>query len=127
MRFKNQGRNEFGKTDTPENTIDNITKGFSRLGYDIRYTPFQMAEGIHWSHICIDAIKLECQGKGMTPALAKASAHAELAERFSFFSFRQSPEASGSRGNVFAGTLEDFDRTKSFLAACPRDRSSCPL
>ena len=83
MHFKNQGRNEFGKTDTPENTINKITKGFRKLGYDIRYTPFQMAEGIHWSHICIDAIKLECQGKGMTPALAKASAHAELAERFS--------------------------------------------
>ncbi len=83
MRFKNRDRNEFGKTDTPENTIGNITKGFGRLGYDIRYTPFQVAEGIHWSHICIDAINLQCQGKGMTPALAKASAHAELAERFS--------------------------------------------
>ena len=42
-----------------------------------------MADHIHWSQIGIDAIKLQCQGKGLTPELARASAHAELAERFS--------------------------------------------
>jgi YcaO-like protein with predicted kinase domain len=83
MKFKNYVRNEFGKTDTPGNTISRIVTGFDRLGYDIRYMPFQVAEMIHWSHINIDAIKLACQGKGLTPELAKASAHAELAERFS--------------------------------------------
>jgi len=83
MNFKNHTRNEFGKTDTPGNTIDNITAGFDRLGYDVRYTPYQVADQIHWSQICIDKIDLQCQGKGLTPELAKASAHAELAERFS--------------------------------------------
>ena len=83
MNFKNHTRNAFGKTDTPDNTIRNITAGFDRLGHDIRYTPFQVADHIHWSQICIDAINLQCQGKGLTPELAKASAHAELAERFS--------------------------------------------
>ncbi len=83
MNFKNHVRNEFGKTDTPKNTIDRIAAGFARLGFDIRYTPFKVAEHIHWSHICVDSIYLECQGKGLTPELAKASAHAELAERFS--------------------------------------------
>ena len=76
-------RQEFGKTDTPHNTIRKIAAGFDRLGYDIRYTPFQVADQIHWSQICIDAIHLQCQGKGLTPELAAASAHAELAERFS--------------------------------------------
>jgi YcaO-like protein with predicted kinase domain len=83
MKFINHTRNEFGKTDTPQNTIGNIGAGFDRLGYDIRYTPFQVADHIHWSHICIDAINLQCQGKGLTPELAKASAYAELVERFS--------------------------------------------
>jgi len=83
MKLKNYVRNEFGKTDTPENTIKNIAAGFGRMGYDIRYMPFQVSEQIHWSQICVDAIQLQCQGKGLTPELSKASAHAELAERFS--------------------------------------------
>lgn len=83
MNFKNYVRNEFGKTDTPENTVRNIVAGFDRLGYDIQYMPFQFSDHIHWSKICIFFINLECQGKGLTPLLAKASAHAELAERFS--------------------------------------------
>ena len=83
MNFKNHIRNEFGKTDTPPNTISNIADGFDRLGFDIRYMPFQVADHIHWSQISIDEIGLQCQGKGLTPELAKASAHAELAERFS--------------------------------------------
>lgn len=83
MILKNHTRNEFGKTDTPQNTIAKIKAGFDRLGYDIRYMPFPVADHIHWSQISIDAIGLRCQGKGLTPELAKASAHAELAERFS--------------------------------------------
>lgn len=83
MHLQNCIRNKFGKTDTPENTIGKIAAGFDRLGYDIRYIPFQVADQIHWSQISIDAIKLQCQGKGLTAELAKASAHAELAERFS--------------------------------------------
>lgn len=83
MNLTNHVRNEFGKTDIPENTIATIASGFERLGYDIHYTPFRVSNDIHWSHIAVDAIHLQCQGKGMTPELARASAHAELAERFS--------------------------------------------
>ncbi|WP_419657485.1 conserved uncharacterized protein, YcaO-like [Desulfosarcina variabilis str. Montpellier] len=83
MKFTNYIRNEFKKTDTPENTIGKIVTGFDRLGYDIQYMPYSVADRIHWSQISIDSVKLQCQGKGMTPELAKASAHAELAERFS--------------------------------------------
>mgnify|MGYP000191632709 CR=1 FL=1 len=83
MNLKNHVRNEFGKTDTPENTVRNITAGFDRLNYNIRYMPFPVSDRIHWSQIGIDAIDLQCQGKGLTPALCQASAHAELAERFS--------------------------------------------
>ncbi len=83
MKFINHVRNAFGKTDTPENTVRHIRTGFERLGYDIRYMPFQVADQIHWSQIAIDAVKIQCQGKGLSPVLARASAHAELAERFS--------------------------------------------
>jgi YcaO-like protein with predicted kinase domain len=83
MDLKNHVRNEFGKTDIPENTVNNIVAGFNQLGYDIQYMPFQISDHIHWSQIFIHTIKLECQGKGLTPLLSKASAHAELAERFS--------------------------------------------
>jgi YcaO-like protein with predicted kinase domain len=83
MNFKNHIRNEFGKTDTPDNTIRNIVDGFNRLGYDIDYAPHQFSDRIHWSGISVNDIHLECQGKGLTPLLSKASAHAELAERFS--------------------------------------------
>jgi len=92
MNLTNHVRNEFGKTDTPENTIRNIVEGFDRLGYDIQYRPFQVAEQIHWSQICIYSIHLECQGKGLTQTLSKASAHAELAERFSGGLFYQAFE-----------------------------------
>lgn len=83
MNLVNHIRNEFGKTDTPDNTIHRISEGFDRLGFNIRYIPYQVAEQIHWSQIAIDSIQLTCQGKGRTPQLAMASAHAELAERFS--------------------------------------------
>jgi YcaO-like protein with predicted kinase domain len=83
MQFTNHIRNEFGKTDTPDRTVAKIRAGFERLGYAIRYLPFQVADHIHWSVIAIDDLNLQCQGKGLTPELAKASAHAELAERFS--------------------------------------------
>lgn len=83
MQFRNYVRNEFGKTDTPVSTVEKIVAGFERMGYPIRYMPFQVAEDIHWSQVCIDTINLQCQGKGLTAGLCKASAHAELAERFS--------------------------------------------
>lgn len=83
MNFKNHVRNEFGKTDAPDNTVRNIVAGFDRLGCDVEYMPCRFSDQIHWSKIRINAVNLECQGKGLTPLLSKASAHAELAERFS--------------------------------------------
>lgn len=83
MVFQNGVRNEFHKCDTPVRTIRRIAAGFRKLGYDIGYAPFEVADGIHWGQVWIEALKLTCFGKGLTPALAKASAYAELAERFS--------------------------------------------
>ena len=55
MILQNHVRNDFGKTDTPENTIKKIEAGFDRLGYDISYMPFQAAKHIHWSVIGVEA------------------------------------------------------------------------
>ena len=83
MNFTNHVRNDFGKTDVPENTISKIAAGFDRMGYDIHYLPFQFSDQLHWSKMSLLPMDMECQGKGLTPLLARASAHAEMAERFS--------------------------------------------
>jgi YcaO-like protein with predicted kinase domain len=83
MKFKNCVRNEYGKCDLPANTIEKIKEGFRKLHLDVEYAPFQVSDNIYWGRIWIDSIRIVCNGKGITPELAEASAYAELAERFS--------------------------------------------
>ncbi len=83
MISQNCVRNTYGKCDLPSNTIDRISRGMEALGLDVQYTPFNVSDNIHWGEIWIDSIRIVCNGKGITPELAKASAFAELAERFS--------------------------------------------
>ncbi len=83
MEFQNCVRNEYGKCDIPANTIERIKTGFRKLGLSAEYAPFRVSENIHWGRVWIDSIRIVCNGKGITPELAEASAYAELAERFS--------------------------------------------
>ena len=83
MLFQNCVRNNYGKCDLPSNTIERISRGLEELGLTVQYTPFNVSSAIHWGEIWIDSIRIVCNGKGTTPELAKASAFAELAERFS--------------------------------------------
>ena len=83
MRLKNCVRNEYGKCDLPSNTIGKIKDGFRKLDLNVEYAPFQVSDNIYWGRIWIDSIRIVCNGKGITPELAEASAYAELAERFS--------------------------------------------
>jgi ribosomal protein S12 methylthiotransferase accessory factor len=83
MKFKNCVRNEYGKCDLPSNTIGKIKDGFRKLDLNVEYAPFQVSDNIYWGRIWIDSIRIVCNGKGITPELAEASAYAELAERFS--------------------------------------------
>jgi ribosomal protein S12 methylthiotransferase accessory factor len=83
MKFQNCVRNEYGKCDTPSSTISRIKRGFQRLHLDAEYSPFRVSENIYWGRAWIDEAKIVCNGKGVTPELAEASAYAELAERFS--------------------------------------------
>lgn len=83
MRFQNHPRNRYHKCDTPENTLKRIQTGFERLGFSPRYQGVRISDRLHWGGIRIDALDLACEGKGTSEILAKASAHAELAERLS--------------------------------------------
>ncbi len=83
MEFQNYIRNEYGKCDVPSNTVKRIKDGLQRLGLEVEYYSFQVTENIYWGRVWIDSIKIVCNGKGVTPELAEASAYAELAERLS--------------------------------------------
>jgi ribosomal protein S12 methylthiotransferase accessory factor len=83
MKFTNCIRNTNGKCDHPSNTIKKIKNGFRKLHLNVEYAPFKVSDNIHWGRIWIDSIQIVCNGKGVTPELAEASAYAELAERFS--------------------------------------------
>ncbi len=83
MDFQNCKRNRYGKCDIPANTVERIKEGFARLGLKPEYAPVSLSENIHWGRAWIDSIRIVCNGKGITPELARASAYAELAERFS--------------------------------------------
>lgn len=83
MKLQNCVRNQSGKCDIPSNTIKRIQSGFDRLGLDVAYSAHRVSDHIFWGQIWIDALRIVCNGKGVTPELAQASACAELAERFS--------------------------------------------
>ena len=83
MEFQNCVRNKYGKCDLPSNTISRIKDGLQKLHLNVEYSAFQVSDNIYWGEIWIDSIQIVCNGKGITPELAEASAYAELAERFS--------------------------------------------
>jgi len=83
MEFQNCIRNKYGKCDLPSNTIGRIKDGLRKLNLDVEYSAFSVSDNIYWGEIWIDSIRIVCNGKGITPELAEASAYAELAERFS--------------------------------------------
>ncbi len=83
MQFQPHVRNAEGKCDLPANTVARIQAGFEALGLAVGYEAHRVSDQIHWGRTWIDALQIVCLGKGVTPALARASAYAELAERFS--------------------------------------------
>ncbi len=83
MQLKNQVRNAYGKCDQPENTINRIHNGLNALKLKAEYSGVKAAEQIYWGRIWIDDLQIVCEGKGITPKLAEASACAELVERMS--------------------------------------------
>ena len=74
------------KSDYPENTIKRIKEGFKEIGLNIIYQEKKIGTdefSIYVSSAMVDLLSWSQLGKGITPILSKASAYAELAERFS--------------------------------------------
>ncbi|MBS3779677.1 MAG: YcaO-like family protein [Desulfovermiculus sp.] len=83
MHLTNYVRNQYNKCDTPENTLERITKGLARLGLGAEYSGVQAADCLYWGRVWIDSLHIVCEGKGTSRELARASAYAELVERLS--------------------------------------------
>lgn len=83
MQFENHIRNKYNKCDTPDNTVRRIQQGFRRLGLQPEYAGVSVSESLFWGRIWIDSLQIVCEGKGISQALAEASAYAELTERLS--------------------------------------------
>lgn len=83
------------KCDNPETTIKRVEDGFAKMGLQINYKPTEAIKnniGVYSG--VAEVFKFKTNGKGLTFELAKASAYAEMAERFScglFFSNVESP------------------------------------
>ncbi len=74
------------KCDFPKNTIKRIEDGFKKIGLTLRYRKKEVKYkncSIHSGRVWIDPIGFYADGKGSSYILSKASAYAELAERFS--------------------------------------------
>ena len=83
MQLTNHVRNTYYKCDTPENTLERITKGLDRLDLRAGYSGVQASDRLFWGRVWIDSLHLICEGKGTSRELAQASAYAELVERLS--------------------------------------------
>lgn len=72
------------KSADPEATIEVVTKSFKEFGFDLDYFVIEESQDLNiFSGYCkVKNTPLKSNGKGHTPLLCKASAYAEIAERF---------------------------------------------
>ncbi len=109
MLLQSSPRNEFGKCDDPYNTVARIHDGFARLGIDdIEFRHMDhgtwAAKKLFWGYCESYSLRAQATGKGVSPIMASASGHAELAERFSAYFYR------GNRDAVHVGyVIENAD------------------
>jgi len=104
------------KCDYPENTIKRIEEGFKKIGLELTYHEKIVSSqdaSIYSGYALIDIIGSTQNGKGISSILSKASAYAEIAERFStgFLPFRIPLPEKSSR---YRKLLNDVNE-KSFL------------
>lgn len=86
MKFKNHVRNEYGKTDTPQNTIKRVEEGLEKLGIKVRWkTAYQISDYIFSASLTDPITRLNVNGKGISAEFTEASGYAEFAERLSFY------------------------------------------
>jgi len=74
------------KSDMPKNTINLIEHGFKKIGLNFTYNEKHVSStnfSIYSGKLISDELGFSVEGKGLSLELAKASAFAEMAERFS--------------------------------------------
>jgi len=74
------------KCDFPENTIKKIEESFKKLNLNLDYKEIEVCSGgfsTYSGFLIIRELGFQTVGKGLSSILAKASAYAEMAERFS--------------------------------------------
>jgi ribosomal protein S12 methylthiotransferase accessory factor len=72
------------KSDSPKNTVKRIESGFLKLGIKLDYKLYSRKNSsIYWGSLSSELIGSRSLGKGFNKELTKASAYAEMAERFS--------------------------------------------
>ncbi|MCG2718341.1 MAG: hypothetical protein L6408_05845 [Nanoarchaeota archaeon] len=113
MNFKNYIRNEYGRCDTPENTIRRIQEGLQKVGVDIEWVlSQQFSDSLFWTKLHSPSIGLISYGKGISPQLSKASALAEFVERLS----EPGEWVSGLYlGLTLSGRIRNFEWVKGHL------------
>ncbi len=112
------------KCDRPKNTINRIEKGFKKIGLDIFYSEDNIGSSnfrVFVGSALIDILGAVQHGKGISSALAKASAYAELAERFSacFLDFKI--PISGN-GQEYENILKNIN-SRNFLKGFSKNNS----
>jgi hypothetical protein len=78
------------KCDFPENTIKRIEEGFDRLGLSLEYKPIESGSerySVYSGYLVLRDLGFSTVRKGISKILAKASAYAEMAERYSSAQF----------------------------------------
>jgi len=74
------------KCDYPEKTVKRIEEGFKKIGLHLSYNEKEVSSdknGLYSSEATIKELDFSTYGKGTNSVLSKASAFAEMAERFS--------------------------------------------
>lgn len=111
------------KCDYPENTVKRIEKGFEKLGLKITYENKcveSSGASIHSGMAILDVLNTSQNGKGTSYILSKASAYAELAERFSTGYYTIGiplPKDSDKYNKIIKNIIE-----RSFLKGFKRDK-----
>jgi len=105
------------KAEIPQKTICRIEEGFQKLGFQIHY----MGKGdsrIFTGSACITGTPYRTNGKGISPELAKASAYAELVERFSaghFWNYSLLSDLLKEKNMIFRGNFRDERLIDDFI------------
>jgi len=104
------------KCDHPNNTIKRIEGGFKKIGLELNYKEkivSSLGSSIYSGYAFIDILGFTQNGKGISSILSKASAYAELAERFST-GFMSIAIPLSKKSSKFRELLKDVNE-RSFL------------